>query len=137
MRRAGIAQSTIDAQQARLLAEQIYKNDKYQVNIGNCPVPEGWPAMLHLSIKRIDRAWIHDWRELQQIKNELVGSENEAVELYPAESRLCDSANQYHLWVFVDPAHSWPFGYNHGRTVFDGEVEPATGAIQRPFDKAP
>jgi hypothetical protein len=37
---------------------------------------------------------VHDWRDLQRIKNQLVGPECEAVELYPAESRKVDTANQ-------------------------------------------
>ncbi len=33
------------------------------------PTEPGWPAMIHLSIKRNDRNPIHDWRELQQFDN--------------------------------------------------------------------
>ena len=40
----------------------------------------------------------HDWVIFQQIKNELVGTEQEMVELYPAESRLLNSGHMYHLW---------------------------------------
>lgn len=78
-----------------------YINDVYQVDVR--PVnssPLG--PMIHLSIKRHDKEPIHDWRDLQDIKNELVGPENEAIEIYPAESRLVDMANQYHSWVFAD-----------------------------------
>lgn len=39
----------------------------------------------HLSIKRLSKGVVHDWRELQRIKNELTHPECEAVELYPAE----------------------------------------------------
>lgn len=55
--------------------------------------------ILQLSIKRIDRMAIHDWRDLQRIKNELAGEEMLAVEIYPPESKLLDTANQYFLWV--------------------------------------
>lgn len=58
------------------------------------------PLITHLSFKRIDREPMHDWRLFQEIKNMIVGPEYEAVELYPAESRVVDTANQYHLWVF-------------------------------------
>lgn len=61
-------------------------------------------VVIHLSIKRRDRHPIHDWRHLQRIKNELVGTEYDAVELYPAERRKVDTANQYHLWVFASEA---------------------------------
>lgn len=60
------------------------------------------PASVHISIKRIDKAPVHDWRHFQEIKNMLIGPEFEAVELYPAEDRVVDTANQYHLWAFGD-----------------------------------
>lgn len=91
---------------------RIARNNRYQVAVRKADVGENWPEMWHLSIKRIDRGVIHDWRELQEIKNMLVGPEHEAVEIYPAESRLVDSANQYHLWVMCDPDIRFPFGFN-------------------------
>jgi hypothetical protein len=56
----------------------------------------------HLSIKRFDKAACRDWRHFQWIKNEVCGAEREAVEIFPAESRLLDAANQYHLWVLPE-----------------------------------
>lgn len=106
--------------------KQLFLNDKYQVAVFD----DG--EIIHLSIKRIDREPIHDWRELQQIKNMLVGEEHEAVEIYPKESRLVDTANQYHLWVFADPDFQLPFGFNGGRVVND---EPLGRARNRPFTK--
>ena len=115
----------------KTLADQIFVNGKYQVNI--CPATqlEGWPEMIHLSIKRLDKQPVHDWRELQQIKNELVGPEHEAVELYPAESRLVDAANQFHLWVFAKaaPEAGFGFGFFEGRVTTNRSVG---GAVQRP-----
>jgi len=89
--------------------------------------------IIHLSIKRIDKEPIHDWRDLQEIKNLLVGKENEAVELYPAESRRVDMANQYHLWCFADPETQVPFGFNDGRVVVDHDPSDKSGAKQRPI----
>lgn len=63
----------------------------------------------HLLIARRDGKPIHEWHTLQRIKNTLVGPEFEAVELYPAQSRLIDTGNVYHLWVFLD--QPIPFGY--------------------------
>jgi hypothetical protein len=95
----------------------IYLNDIYQVILlegkdcddmvlrdelkGRCS---------YLSIKRIDKQSIHDWRDLQEIKNQLCGDEREALEIYPAESRLVDTANQYHLFVMPE-GDSVPFGF--------------------------
>jgi len=51
-----------------------------------------------LDICRRDEQPCHNWSDLQDIKNQLHGPENEALELYPAESRLVDPSNHYLLW---------------------------------------
>jgi hypothetical protein len=102
----------------------VWENDKYQVHVR----PQG--AITHLSIRRMDREPIHDWRDLQTIKNMLVGESHEAVEIYPAEDRLVDTSNQYHLWVFSDPSFRLPFGFGE-RLVMDPNQAAATGAKQR------
>jgi hypothetical protein len=111
----------------------VWLNDTYQVNVTRT---KGEPCdLLHLSIKRIDKQPIRAWRDLQQIKNEIVGPEYEGVELFPAESRLADSANQYHIWVIDDPTYRFPFGFQE-RFVLDGtgEIE-ADNSRQEPFKK--
>jgi hypothetical protein len=85
-----------------------------------------------LSIRRNDRKPIRDWRHFQRIKNELVGSEREALELFPAESRLVDEANQYHLWVLPE-GESIPVGWNI-RMVGGSEEASVIGAVQRDLD---
>ena len=45
----------------------------------------------------------------QEIKNQLVSPDCEAVEIYPNEDRLIDTANQYHLFVFP-LKYKLPFG---------------------------
>lgn len=86
---------------------EIWINRLYQVTVRKM---EG---LTHLSIHRHDRAAVRDWRHLQQIKNEVCGGEREAVELYPAESRLVDASNEYHLWVFPEGTRL-PFGMADG-----------------------
>lgn len=111
---------------------QLYINDKYQVLAREHRTPGiDFPPMVHLSIKRLDKEPIHDWRELQEIKNLIIGRENEAVELYPAESRLVDTANQYHLWVIKDPEIKFPFGFHEGRHIQDSVSAGNIGAKQR------
>jgi hypothetical protein len=56
--------------------------------------------VVQLSITTHDQQARHDWREMQRIKNEIVGESVEAVELYPSENRLVDNANWYHLFCF-------------------------------------
>lgn len=92
------------------------------------------PPLIWLSIHHVDRRPVHDWRHLQRIKNELVGPEYEGMEMYPAESRLVDTSNQYHLWVVNDPAFRWPWGYGD-RLVMDHDDPMLGGAVQRRLER--
>src|SRR5204863_7367216 len=76
-----------------------WRNETYHVivrSLGIGPLGHGW----HLSIKRHDREPVSDWRDKQEIKNQLCGRECEGCEMYPAESRVVETSNQFHLWVF-------------------------------------
>lgn len=104
--------------------QQIWANDIYEVFLYDAgidqPEQEG---IVWLSVKRYDRAPVRNWRHFQQIKNEVCGEDREAVELFPSESRLADSSNQYHLWVFP-PDFRLPFGFPAGMVVIrDEEVQ--------------
>jgi hypothetical protein len=109
---------------------QGFRNNKYYVVVETLS-PRGLLGELHLSITRTDRSAAHDWREFQRIKNELCGPEREACELYPAQSRLCDSANTFHLWVMAE-GDRVPVGWNV-QTVVDSEVASQLNVKQRPF----
>lgn len=115
----------------------MYQNSIYTVLVYKPKIPEGWPAMWWLSIRRNDRGTARDWRHFQRIKNEIIGPEHEAVELYPAESRLTDTSNQYHLWVLQDPKMRFPFGFTE-RCVFNHNAkrEALGNTKQRPLDAA-
>ena len=113
--------------------QEIWINDKYQVNIlrgKDCDqyvhMEEYKGRCDYLSIKTLEKEPIHDWRDLQQIKNELCGEDREALEIYPSEHRLVDTANQYHLWVIPKDAQI-PFGFTH-REVHTEEQD---GGFQR------
>ena len=108
-------------------------NALYTVYVHDVPEREGFPRIIHLSIKRNDREPVHDWRHLQRIKNEIVGPTHEAIELYPSEARLVDTANQYHLWAFAEPGLLFPVGWAT-RLVADGSLGKSK---QRPFDERP
>jgi hypothetical protein len=103
----------------------IVMNSRYQVMMREMG------EIMYLSIKRIDQKPIRNWRDLQRIKNELVGPECEGLELFPAESRLLDSANQYHLFVLRDPSKRLPFGHKDGRVVNENAD---VGEAQEPFE---
>ena len=98
--------------------DDVWLSRQYQVNARaiDLDYPNA-PPIVHLSIKRTDKLAAHDWRHFQAIKNQIVGDECEGVELYPAESRIVDTSNQYHLWVCTDPTFRFPFGWNEGRRV--------------------
>lgn len=111
---------------------EIYVNNRYcvikEVQYASDP---SLPPLIHLSLRHLDRRPLHDWRDLQRIKNELVHPHCEGLEVYPAEDRLVDTSNQYHLWVFADPTFRLSFGF-HERLVAEGPY--ANGAVQRPWE---
>lgn len=98
------------------LAAIYYDNDTYRVKVNYGLDMRGIVAK-HLAISRHDKNPIREWRDLQEIKNKLCGPESEAVELFPAESRLVDTANVYHLWAYERPFLT--VGFRIGRQVFD------------------
>jgi hypothetical protein len=110
-----------------------WRNDIYQVQVRLFHNEAFDADMMHLNIRRIDGAAVFDWRHRQWIKNQLVGDECEAFELYPAESRLVDTSNKYHLWAFVDPQFRLPVSVQQkpGRDVIDEEVRSPAGMRQR------
>ena len=128
-----------DLSERQILSEdpefKIYVNSRYQVLIsriwgeyedGSRPeVP-----ILQLSIKRHDKLPIHDWRDLQRIKNDLCGPESLAIEFYPPESKLVDTANQYFLWVLPERYHRLLGFMFHLRVVSEMSVG---GSHQRPW----
>lgn len=96
--------------------------------------------MTWLSIRRNDRKALNDFRHLQRIKNSLCGPEREAVQLYPAESRLMDAANQTHLWVLgEDERFPWGYAIRDVLTATEArqltDAGHAVGAAQRAFEE--
>jgi hypothetical protein len=123
----GVPQVRARQEIAKLLSLPVWMNDTYQVTVE----PDG--DFVHLSIKRLDKRPIHDWRDLQEIKNQLVGPECEGVELYPAQSRVVDTANQFHLWVLREPGVRIPIGFEPGRPL--RSETSVGGSVQRPFEQ--
>ena len=109
---------------------EVYKNKTHMVIKTTGAGAKGMPDRIWLSVKRNDRESFHDWRVMQDIKNQLVGRYHEMVELYPAESRKVDCANQYHIWGFDDPKFRFPFGFDQRRVESSKEAA-KIGAKQR------
>lgn len=97
----------------RMTAVNIFENDTYHVEL------KLKPPFIHLDIRRLDGGPCNNWRNFQQIKNELVGPEFEAIELFPAESRLVDTGNEYHLWVYADQNYRFPVGFGERFVLTD------------------
>jgi hypothetical protein len=121
-----------DAVNALDTSDLILVNSRYQVTVylrGEHPI---FGAVAHLSFKTHDKQPYHDWRDMQRIKNEVCGPEYDAVEIYPAESKLVDTSNQYHLFVFRD--YKLDIGFQE-RLVGDGDWTGPTGGTskQRPW----
>ena len=110
----------------------VYRNSLFQITVYFMEAEKELNSYTWLVIRRVDSEPVRDWRHLQRIKNELCGPECEAVEIYPAESRLVDTSNQYHLFVMEEGARI-PFGYME-RMVSD---TPFGKNKQRPFDVRP
>lgn len=97
---------------------EVWLNDEYQATVGY--LGEDRTGVCHLSIKRTDKRPAHDWRDLQSIKNEVMGPEREAIEIYPAESRLHDNSDQTHLWV-MPVGNRIEIGYLEREVMTSGE----------------
>ncbi|MCR9209034.1 MAG: hypothetical protein NXI28_12445 [bacterium] len=98
----------------------MYQNSKYCVAVRKAD------GVIRLAITNLDHSAKHDWRDFQRIKNELIGPDAEAVELYPSEDRLIDTTNTFHLWSPID--HRFDFGFEKGRHV---ESSDESGLPQR------
>lgn len=110
-----------------MLNAEMWKNNRYTVLVTRRP--DG--SVMELSIRRNDRRAARDWRDFQRIKTEIAGADVEAFELYPAEDRLMDTANQYFLWCML-PGERIPAGFDDGRNLRDHD-EGLAKSKQRPL----
>jgi hypothetical protein len=111
-----------------LSGSKMYENEIYTV-----VVREAGSGVTHLSIRRNDRGAARDWRQFQQIKNDICGKDREAIELYPAEHRVVDTANQFHLWVLPEGV-TIPVGFPSGLKAYDRDPS-GLGGSQRGLDE--
>ena len=77
-----------------------YVNSRYSVQVSTVATAIG--AVTHLWIRHHAGEMPRSWRDLQRIKNEIAGPDRAAVEVFPPESELVDSANMAHLWVYPE-----------------------------------
>ncbi len=94
-----------------LKSQSVWVNNLYQVNVEYLP-----DDMAHVIIRRLDKQPIHNWVHFQGIKNQVLGKDCEAVEIYPKETDLVDAKHHYHLWGFRKGDKSFGVGFT-GRNV--------------------
>ena len=95
---------------------EVWENDEYSVLVLYQEPQLRGDGTMQLTIARHDHEPARDWRHLQSIKNEIAGPEREAIELFPAESRLVDWVNFTHLWVWPE-RQPVDVGEDSGRSV--------------------
>lgn len=128
---AGRYNMSPDEAEAMILEEgEIWMNDLYVVHVTRGDSGD----VAHLGVRRTDRGVEFPWRDLQRIKTQLAGAETEAVELFPAESRLVDTANHRWLWC-LPPGERLPVGFNDGRHITGPEDAKRIGAGQANLEK--
>ena len=72
-------------------------NNRYSVQISDEATE--WGLVIHLWIRRHDGEMVRSWADMQRIKNEIIGEDRVAIEVFPAQQDLVDDANIAHLWV--------------------------------------
>lgn len=106
-------------------SDEVWHNGRYQCLVKYVKSnvhPEGSrDHLLHLSIHAHDRGPMRNWRHLQQIKNEVAGELRTAVEIFPPEDKLTDTANEFHLWVLPEDT-DLGFGLGDEPIVSDDET---------------
>jgi hypothetical protein len=97
-------------------AMRFWKNNKYTCTEYPSRSTEHG-LVRHLLIQRVTGERVARWDHLQRIKNETVGTEVVAIEVYPAESQVVNACHVYHLWVL-------PVGYALPGVGLNGGVAP-------------
>lgn len=77
--------------------EENYLNNRYSVQVSDYQIEDG--IVVHLWVRHHTGVMPHSWSDLQRIKNEIVGPDYVALEVYPRVNELTDEANIAHLWV--------------------------------------
>lgn len=110
MASTGISREDAIADEEYLSESLHFQNSTYSAWIHNFDA-RALP-LWHLRIKRLDgrRPGRERYPDFMRIRDELIGPENEGMEIYPARSREMDLANCYHIWVVRKPSDHFPFG---------------------------
>lgn len=86
---------------------RCYLNNRYVVQVSYATTTIG--EVTHLWIRTLVGDMPRSWRDLQTIKEQIVGPHRVAVEVFPAIGELVDQADMAHLWVYPEDT-VLPFG---------------------------
>ena len=116
---------------------EVWINSHYQINVYRghdadelVHAPDLQGRCTWLSIKRRDKKPVNSWQDFQTMKNVLVGVDCDAIQIYPAEKNLINTANQYHLICFPEDA-SLPFGWK--RRLINSESGITAGGARQSY----
>ena len=108
---------TLEIPRDAVTGSEVWQNPWYDVRVSR--FADGWPIgggpWARIGISCDDGEPRHDWRVFQKIKNQIVGDEWWAIEIYPAESQLIDPSNYYLL--FAAPVFPEMPGQRLGRVL--------------------
>lgn len=90
--------------------KETFQNGWFSVLVR--PLRCEWGEVLHLAIRNVPNTGI-SWPDKQWIKDQLVGRERVAIEVFPSADDVIDAANMYHLWV-LPKGMALPFGLHIG-----------------------
>jgi hypothetical protein len=117
---SGASQGEAEDSWSVFRGSDMYESDEYVVQLikGGVGNLSHALATYTLVISRRDGQAVRDWRDIQEIKNRMVGRETEAVELYPSKARSFDFRDRTVLFCYVgssgaerpDAAPHLPFG---------------------------
>lgn len=84
---------------ARIKPNQVWRNNHHSVQVYRSERMILGILMDKWMIRRNDSEPIKYWHEIQNIKNEVIGEEQQAIQVFPKASELVDVANMY--WLFT------------------------------------
>ncbi|MDO6423516.1 DUF7694 domain-containing protein [Saccharophagus degradans] len=90
------------AKSTDVLIEAVFTDENSEFIVEKHRILDNPPFEYRLTIKRGDKKPIHSWSLLQEIKDQVAGENVVAIEIYPEKSKVTDTANMYHLWVFAE-----------------------------------
>lgn len=102
--------ASADASAAKVHPTRFEVNNIYSVQFYRHRTEWGW--VTQLTIRRHDQSPDIPWADKQRIKNELMGPEYTAIEVFPSEENLVDQANLFHIWC-LPKDFEIPFGLHN------------------------